>query len=95
MQQFPCSVLQAEQVSPIPASFWEPAEGHLVVQAGASVAHPCGDATGAKAGREAQAGAAHGEVGDEVPDERDELDDGGEQGEDGEVLHARGRSADA
>lgn len=48
-----------------------------------SLVHPSRQSPAADSGGEAQTLASHGEVGDEVPDESDELDDGRDEGEEG------------
>ncbi len=50
-----------------------------------SVAHPSRHSVGPEASRKAQACRAHGEVANEIPDQADDLDDGGDEGEDGAV----------
>jgi hypothetical protein len=47
-----------------------------------SIVHPRGHAVSGEAAGEAQPRRAHGEVGDHVPQQRDELDDGGDEGQD-------------
>lgn len=55
-----------------------------------SLIHPSRDPTPAKTGSEAKALGAHGEVRDEVPDEGDELDHRGDEGEE-EGLKLEGK----
>ena len=50
-----------------------------------SVGHPRRHSVGAEAGGEAQAGAAHGEIADQIPQQRRELHEGRDQGEEGAV----------
>lgn len=60
-----------------------------------SLIHPSGDPTPAKTSREAKALGAHGEVRDEVPDEGDELDHRGYEGEEEGLKLKRARVVSA
>jgi hypothetical protein len=61
------------------------------MQTAPSTRHPCRRTLGAKGGSEAETARAHGEVADQIPDQAQQLEDGGYQGEDlAPELHVNG-----